>query len=60
MAEKRTKPTATIAQATGEDLKRRKREGIIIVAIICIVALLTFAETRIIRFGTDFPFQTPF
>ncbi|MEJ2096014.1 MAG: ATP-binding protein [Deltaproteobacteria bacterium] len=55
MAEKRTKPTETIAQATAEDPKRRKREGIIIVAIICIVALLTFAETRIIRFGTDFP-----
>ncbi|MDP2862655.1 MAG: ATP-binding protein [Desulfobacterales bacterium] len=34
---------------------RRKREGIIIVAIIFIVALLTFLESRIIKFGTDIP-----
>lgn len=35
--------------------KKRKQEGIIIVAIITIVALLTFAEIRIIYFGADFP-----
>jgi len=34
---------------------RRKREGIIIVAIIFIVAFLTFLESRIIKFGTDIP-----
>jgi two-component system nitrogen regulation sensor histidine kinase NtrY len=34
---------------------RRKREGIIIIAIIFIVALLTFLESRIIKFGTDIP-----
>ena len=34
---------------------RRKREGIIIVAIIFIVAFLTFIESRIIKFGTDIP-----
>ena len=34
---------------------RRKREGIIIIAIIFIVAFLTFLESRIIKFGTDIP-----
>jgi two-component system nitrogen regulation sensor histidine kinase NtrY len=38
-----------------EDRKRQKREAIIIVIIIAAVALLTFAETRVIQFGTDFP-----
>ncbi len=34
---------------------RRKREGVIIIAIIIIVALLTFIESRVIKFGTDIP-----
>jgi len=34
---------------------RRKREGVIIIAIIFIVAFLTFLESRIIKFGTDIP-----
>ncbi len=34
---------------------RRKREGIIIIAIIFIVAFLTFLESRIVKFGTDIP-----
>jgi len=38
-----------------EERKRRKLEGIIIVVIIAVVGLLTFAETRILHFGTDFP-----
>jgi two-component system nitrogen regulation sensor histidine kinase NtrY len=38
-----------------EDLRRRKREGIMIVVIIAVVALLTYAENRIIHFGADFP-----
>ena len=55
MAKERKIPTGPSTQDTSEDLKRRKREGVIIVVIIGIVAVLTFAETRIIRFGTDFP-----
>jgi len=38
-----------------EERSRRKREGVIIVVIIVVVALLTFAENRIIHFGTDIP-----
>ena len=34
---------------------RRKREGIIIIVIIFFVALLTFLESRIVKFGTDIP-----
>ncbi|MFC1880146.1 ATP-binding protein [Thermodesulfobacteriota bacterium] len=37
------------------DSKRRRREGILIVVIILVVALLTFVETRTIRFGADIP-----
>ncbi|MCG6910188.1 MAG: PAS domain-containing protein [Deltaproteobacteria bacterium] len=37
------------------DRKRRKREVVIILAIVTIVAILTFAENRIIHFGADFP-----
>ena len=43
------------APNTDDDKKRRKREGVIIIAIIFIVAVLTFAETRVIHFGADFP-----
>ncbi len=35
--------------------KRRKRELFIIIGIIVLVAILTFAENRVIRFGADFP-----
>lgn len=38
-----------------QESSRRKREGIIIIAIIFIVALLTFLESRVIKFGTDIP-----
>jgi len=38
-----------------EDRKRRKREVIIIIVIVAVVALLTFAENRVIHFGADFP-----
>ena len=37
------------------DSKRRRREGILIIGIILVVALLTFIETRTIRFGADIP-----
>ena len=45
----------SISYISEEERARRKREGILIIAIIALVALLTFAETRIIYFGTDFP-----
>ncbi|TYT76159.1 sensor histidine kinase [Desulfobotulus mexicanus] len=38
-----------------EERKRRKRELIIIVSLLPLVALLTFAETRFLNFGADFP-----
>ena len=37
------------------DSKRRRREGILIIVILFVVALLTFIETRSIRFGADIP-----
>jgi len=37
------------------DSKRRRREGILIIVIISVVALLTFVETRTIRFGAGIP-----
>ena len=37
------------------DSKRRRREAILIVVILFVVALLTFVETRTIRFGADIP-----
>ncbi len=42
-------------QSINTNKKRQKRDLVIIISIITIVALLTFAETRIIQFGTDFP-----
>ena len=41
--------------ARDADSKRRRREGIIIIFILFVVALLTFIETRTIRFGADIP-----
>ena len=35
--------------------KRRKREAVLSLVIIVVVAVLTFAENRIITFGTDIP-----
>jgi two-component system nitrogen regulation sensor histidine kinase NtrY len=35
--------------------RKRKRELILILAIIGVVAVLTFAETKVIHFGADFP-----
>ena len=40
---------------TDLDRKRRKREMILLCAIILVVALLTYAENRIVHFGADFP-----
>ena len=46
------KPASYISK---EDRKRRKREIILIVVIISVVALLTFAESRIMHFGAGIP-----
>jgi len=50
MIKKRFKrPVSYISE---EERRRRKREGITIVLIMVVVGLLTFAESRIIHFGT--------
>jgi two-component system nitrogen regulation sensor histidine kinase NtrY len=46
------KQMSTISEG---DRRRRKREAILILVILCIVALLTFVETRFISFGANFP-----
>ncbi len=38
-----------------EERKRRKREGILIVIIIFVIAILAFAEHKVIHFGADIP-----
>jgi len=38
-----------------EERKRRKREIIIIFVVIVLVSVMTYAENRIIHFGSDFP-----
>ena len=38
-----------------DEARKRKREKVLIVLIVGTVALLTYAETRIIRFGTGIP-----
>ena len=48
-------PKIARPRVSEEDLKRRKREGILIVVIIFVVAILTFFENRIIHFGVDLP-----
>ncbi len=46
------KPESSLPSA---ERRRRKREGIMIIAIIAVVGLLTFVENRILHFGTSFP-----
>jgi len=38
-----------------KERRKRKREIILIAVIVVVVGLITFAETRILRFGSDFP-----
>ncbi|MFV9645996.1 MAG: ATP-binding protein [Desulfobacterales bacterium] len=38
-----------------EERKKRKREGILIVIIIFVIAILAFAEHKVIHFGADIP-----
>jgi len=54
MRKKRSDNSIT-AGPNAEDLARRKREGVLIVIITVVVALLTYAEFRIIHFGTEIP-----
>jgi len=44
-----------IPSISEDEIKRRKREYLIILGIIIFFPILTFFETRIIYFGTDFP-----
>ena len=45
----------SLTSSAAKDAARRKREGVRIIVITLVVALLTFAEFRIIHFGTDIP-----
>ena len=38
-----------------DEIKRRKRELLIIIGILIFFPLLTFIEPRVIHFGADFP-----
>ena len=38
-----------------QDHRRRKREGVMIIIILVAVAVMTFVETRIIKFGAEIP-----
>jgi len=53
MKKRRTKRSLTYL--TEQDRIRRRREGIIFIAVLAIVALVTFVETRLVPFGSDFP-----
>ncbi|MFH1985344.1 MAG: ATP-binding protein [Pseudomonadota bacterium] len=50
-------PLTTIPSAplSPDEKRRRKRESILIVVIIAVVSILTYVETRVITFGTEFP-----
>ncbi|MFO7964182.1 MAG: ATP-binding protein [Desulfobacterales bacterium] len=49
------RPTSLSSQHYEHEKTKRKRERFIILAIILLVVLLTYAENRIIYFGADFP-----
>ena len=53
MSDNRYRKSASYISA--EERKRRKREVIISVVIIAVIALLTFAENRIMHFGAGIP-----
>jgi len=46
---------SSVSPAEEADRQRRKREGILIVAVIVIVAVLTYFENRVVHFGADIP-----
>ena len=45
----------SLSDSAAKDAARRKREGVLIIVITLVVALLTFAEFRVIHFGADIP-----
>ncbi len=53
MSDKSPQPDAPHISAA--DLRRRKRERVLMVIIPLVVAALTYAENRVIHFGADFP-----
>jgi two-component system nitrogen regulation sensor histidine kinase NtrY len=53
MRSRRTKKSPTFL--TAQDRKRQKREGILIVGLIAVVSLMTYAESRWIHFDSIFP-----
>jgi two-component system, NtrC family, nitrogen regulation sensor histidine kinase NtrY len=50
-----SRPITSGAPGSARDRSRQKRELVLIAACLVVVALLTYAETRIIYFGADFP-----
>jgi two-component system nitrogen regulation sensor histidine kinase NtrY len=44
-----------MAQLSQEELRRRKRERIIMLVLIVVVGLISYAETRVLRFGAGLP-----
>ena len=44
-----------MAQLSEEELRRRKRERIIMLILIVVVGLISYAETRVLRFGAGLP-----
>jgi len=51
----RSQKKSTPTFFTEQDLKRRKREGVIIIAVLAVIALLTFTESKLFHFGSDIP-----
>ncbi|RLB83910.1 MAG: PAS domain-containing sensor histidine kinase [Deltaproteobacteria bacterium] len=44
-----------MAKISEQEARRRKRERIIMVALVLVVGLLTYAETKVVRFGAGLP-----
>jgi two-component system nitrogen regulation sensor histidine kinase NtrY len=44
-----------MAQLSEEELRRRKRERIIMLILVVVVGLISYAETRVLRFGAGLP-----
>ncbi len=51
----RNRQKRSVSYFTEEDRKRQKREGIIILASIFVIGLLTYIENKVVYFGADFP-----
>jgi len=51
----RSKAIASLPSLPEEERRRRKREIIIIFVVIVLVSMMTYAENRIIHFGSGFP-----